>query len=91
MSRLGFWWSEVLRRRVLRVAAWYLAGAWVLAQVADLLFDAFDLSGYTRLTEESGDEVARIMLSLLDCPRLAEPARMTEARRDSLEVKCNLR
>ena len=40
---------------------------------------------------ESGDEVARIMLSLLDCPRLAEPARMTEARRDSLEVKCNLR
>jgi len=48
MSRLGFWWSEVLRRRVLRVAAWYLAGAWVLAQVADLLFDAFDLSGYTR-------------------------------------------
>jgi TolB-like protein/Tfp pilus assembly protein PilF len=48
MSRLGFWWSEVLRRRVLRVAAWYLAGAWGLAQVADLLFDAFDLSGYTR-------------------------------------------
>jgi TolB-like protein/tetratricopeptide (TPR) repeat protein len=48
MSRLGYWWSEVLRRRVLRVAAWYLAGAWVLAQVADLLLDAFDLSGYTR-------------------------------------------
>ena len=48
MSRFGFWWSEVLRRRVLRVAAWYLAGAWGLAQVADLLFDAFDLSGYTR-------------------------------------------
>jgi TolB-like protein/tetratricopeptide (TPR) repeat protein len=48
MSRLRFWWSEVLRRRVLRVAAWYLAGAWGLAQVADLLFDAFDLSGYTR-------------------------------------------
>ncbi|HEX5648818.1 MAG TPA: hypothetical protein VFX69_04100, partial [Steroidobacteraceae bacterium] len=48
MARLGYWWSEVLRRRVLRVAAWYLAGAWVLAQVADLLLDAFELSGYTR-------------------------------------------
>src|SRR5512134_1862232 len=48
MSRLGFWWVEVRRRRVLRVALWYLAGAWVLAQVTDLLFDAFDLAGYTR-------------------------------------------
>ena len=48
MSRLGHWWGEVRRRRVLRVAVWYLAGAWVLAQVADLLFDAFDLAGYTR-------------------------------------------
>ena len=48
MARLGYWWNEVRRRRVLRVVAWYLAGSWVLAQVADLLFDAFDLSGYTR-------------------------------------------
>ncbi len=48
MARLGHWWGEVRRRRVLRVAAWYLAVAWVLAQVADLLFDAFDVAGYTR-------------------------------------------
>jgi TolB-like protein/Flp pilus assembly protein TadD len=48
MARLGYWWAEVRRRRVLRVAAWYLAAAWVLAQVADLLFDAFDLADYTR-------------------------------------------
>ncbi|HET7204308.1 MAG TPA: tetratricopeptide repeat protein [Steroidobacteraceae bacterium] len=48
MSRLGLWWTEVRRRHVLRVAVWYLAGAWVLAQVADLLFDAFDLADYTR-------------------------------------------
>jgi adenylate cyclase len=48
MSRFGYWWSEIRRRRVLRVVAWYLAGAWVLAQVTDLLFDAFELAGYTR-------------------------------------------
>ncbi len=31
-----------------RVAAYYVAGAWVAAQVASLLFDAFDAHHYTR-------------------------------------------
>ncbi len=46
--RWRHWWTEVRRRRVLRVAVYYLAGAWVLAQVVDLLFDAFDWANYTR-------------------------------------------
>jgi TolB-like protein/tetratricopeptide (TPR) repeat protein len=48
MARLGHLWAEVRRRRVLRVVAWYFAGAWLVAQVADLLFDAFGSPGYTR-------------------------------------------
>ena len=48
MSRLGHWWAEVRRRRVLSVVGWYFAGAWLVAQVADLLFDAFGSPGYTR-------------------------------------------
>ena len=48
MARLGHFWAEVRRRRVLRVVAWYFAGAWLVAQVADLLFDAFGSPGYTR-------------------------------------------
>jgi hypothetical protein len=39
----------------------------------------------------SGDDVARVMMSLLDCPRLALRAGMPEVQRDSLEVRCNLR
>ena len=39
----------------------------------------------------SGDDVAHVMMSLLECPRLAERASMPQGRRDSLEVKCNLR
>jgi TolB-like protein/Tfp pilus assembly protein PilF len=41
-------WSEVRRRHVPRVAAYYIAGAWVLAQAASLLLDAFDAPHYTR-------------------------------------------
>lgn len=41
-------WTEIGRRHVLRVAAYYVAGAWVLAQAASLLFDAFDVAHYTR-------------------------------------------
>jgi TolB-like protein/tetratricopeptide (TPR) repeat protein len=48
MQGWRYWWSEVRRRHVLRVAVYYLAGAWVLAQVTDLLFDAFDAASYTR-------------------------------------------
>jgi hypothetical protein len=40
---------------------------------------------------ESGDDVARAMMSLLDCPRLADSAHTSSERRDSLEVRCNLR
>jgi hypothetical protein len=39
----------------------------------------------------SGDDVARVMMSLLDCPRLAERASVPSERRDSLELRCNLR
>jgi TolB-like protein len=41
-------WTEVRRRHVPRVAAYYVAGAWVLAQAASLLLDAFDAAHYTR-------------------------------------------
>ncbi|MGB5102057.1 MAG: hypothetical protein WBO04_01895 [Steroidobacteraceae bacterium] len=35
-------WQELLRRRVVRAALYYVAGAWVLAQALDLLLDAFE-------------------------------------------------
>jgi TolB-like protein/Flp pilus assembly protein TadD len=41
-------WGEVRRRHVVRVAAYYVAGAWIMAQVASLLFEAFDAGHYTR-------------------------------------------
>jgi TolB-like protein/Tfp pilus assembly protein PilF len=41
-------WKELLRRRVVRVAIFYIAGAWILAQAVDLLLDAFDASHYMR-------------------------------------------
>jgi hypothetical protein len=40
---------------------------------------------------KSGDDVARVMMSLLDCPRLAGSASASPESRDSLEVRCNLR
>jgi hypothetical protein len=39
----------------------------------------------------TGDDVVWMMLSLLQCPRLAEVGGGSAAERDSLEVKCNLR
>jgi hypothetical protein len=39
----------------------------------------------------SGDDVARVMLRLLDCPAELVRTQPSAARRDSLEVKCNLR
>lgn len=36
--------SELIRRKVLRSAALYLAAAWLILQVADLVLDAFDAS-----------------------------------------------
>lgn len=44
----GRWWTELRRRRVPQVTAYYVAGAWVVAQAASLLLDAFDLHQYTR-------------------------------------------
>jgi TolB-like protein len=41
-------WKELLRRRVVRVAVFYIAGAWILAQAVDLMLDAFDSSQYMR-------------------------------------------
>jgi hypothetical protein len=39
----------------------------------------------------SGDDVARVMMRLLDCPRLATGHSTFSEPRDSLEVRCNLR
>jgi hypothetical protein len=39
----------------------------------------------------SGDDIARVMLDLLDCPRLLTRPSESRAQRDSLEVSCNLR
>ncbi len=39
----------------------------------------------------SGDDVVRVMLDLLDCPRLLTRPTTAPAQRDSLEVNCNLR
>ena len=41
-------WAELQRRRVVRAALYYVAGAWVLAQALDLLLDAFEASQYMR-------------------------------------------
>lgn len=41
-------WAELKRRHVPRMAAYYVAGAWIVAQAASLLLDAFDLNHYTR-------------------------------------------
>jgi len=41
-------WEELLRRRVVRVALIYGAGAFAIAQAADLVLGAFDASHYTR-------------------------------------------
>lgn len=37
------------------------------------------------------DDAPRIMLALMECPRLARPGGLSPARRDSLEVTCNFR
>jgi hypothetical protein len=39
----------------------------------------------------TGDDVTRVMMRLLDCPRLAVGSSTSAERRDSLEVRCNLR
>jgi adenylate cyclase len=39
--------AELSRRNVIRIAGLYLVGAWLLVQVADTVFPAFDLPGWT--------------------------------------------
>jgi len=51
-------WAELTRRRVVRAALYYIAAAWVLAQVLDLLLDAFEASHYMRFV------VAALVLGL---------------------------
>ena len=41
-------WSELLRRRVVRAAVYYVAGAWIVAQAISLVLDAFEASHYMR-------------------------------------------
>jgi len=41
-------WAELRRRHVVRAALYYAGAAWVLAQVSDLLLDAFGASQYMR-------------------------------------------
>lgn len=45
LKRLG---RELIRRRVVRVALYYAAGAWVLVQVADVTFEAFELDEFLK-------------------------------------------
>jgi hypothetical protein len=42
-KRLNRFFSEARRRRVFSVAAVYIIGAWVVLQVADTLFPAWDI------------------------------------------------
>ena len=64
MSRFGFWWTEVPRRRVLRVAAWYLAGAWGLAQVADLLREEAETGRLVAVELAAARVTARMICAL---------------------------
>ena len=42
-------WEELRRRHVVRVALYYAAFAWVVIQVGDVMFEAFDLSHLLRV------------------------------------------
>ena len=43
MGKIGGFFNELRRRRVFRVAAIYIVGAWVVLQVADLAFPGFEI------------------------------------------------
>lgn len=47
-SALHRFWDELQRRRVVRVAVIYIAGAWVAAQAAELIVQAFAIELYLR-------------------------------------------
>ena len=46
-SRLAALYEELKRRRVLRVAAVYLVGAWLIIQVSDITFPRLGLPDWT--------------------------------------------
>ena len=49
-SRIGSLFAELRRRNVIRAAVLYAVAAWVLLQIADVLFDAMELpAAWTRL------------------------------------------
>ena len=93
------------RERALLGSDWVLRGPLYVARAAGRearLSASVDSAAAVRWLEgrgpwppgrrsESGDDVARVMMSLLDCPRLALRASAPELQRDSLEVRCNLR
>jgi hypothetical protein len=93
------------RERVLLGSDWVLRGPVYVARAGgrdarltasiDSAAAARWLHGRTPWPRErrsrSGDDVARVMMSLLDCPRLALRANASGAQHDSLEVRCNLR
>lgn len=77
-------WEELLRRRVVRAAVFYVAGAWILAQALDLLLDAFDASHYMRFVVAGliiGLPIATVLAWMFDItpsgiertPGLADP------------------
>ena len=93
------------RERALLGTDWVLRGPVYVARGADASgqgradIDSAAAMAWVRRTpawpsgrrNRTGDDVTRVMMSLLDCPRLALPPRGSAAQRDSLEVKCNLR
>ena len=46
-SKAGRWFAELKRRKVFRVAAVYLVGAWLLVQVAGTTFEPMGLPPWT--------------------------------------------
>jgi len=93
------------RERALLGVEWVLRGPVYLAQGAgrdarlraevDSAAAARWLTGRRswprELRSPAGDDVARVMMRLLDCPRLAGGTDASGEPRDSLEVRCNLR
>lgn len=90
-------WQELLRRRVVRAALYYVAGAWVLAQALDLLLDAFEASQYMRFVVAGlvlGLPVATVLAWMFDLTpsgiertaALPVPTPATDAPEDSIAV-----
>jgi TolB-like protein len=78
-------WDELLRRRVVRVALFYCAGAFALAQGAQLVLDAFEAAHYLRFvvaTLIAGLPIALVLAWVFDItpsgiqrtPARSEPA-----------------